>query len=49
MLLLAIMLVFIGVQFITMGLLAELQTRVYHEAQDKATYALREEIGTGES
>jgi glycosyltransferase involved in cell wall biosynthesis len=47
MLLLAIMLVFIGVQFITMGLLAELQTRVYHEAQDKATYALREEIGTG--
>ena len=47
MLLLAIMLVFIGVQFITMGLLAELQTRVYHEAQDKATYVLREEIGTG--
>jgi glycosyltransferase involved in cell wall biosynthesis len=49
MLLFAVMLVFIGVQFITMGLLAELQTRVYHEAQDKATYAVREEIGTGES
>lgn len=44
-LLLSILLVFIGVQFITIGLLAELQTRVYHEAQDKATYAIREIIG----
>jgi hypothetical protein len=38
-----------GVQFITLGLLAELQTRVYHESQDKATYVVREEIGTGGS
>jgi len=45
MLLLSILLVFIGVQFITIGLLAELQTRIYHEAQDKPTYAVRETIG----
>jgi glycosyltransferase involved in cell wall biosynthesis len=45
MLLLSILLVFIGVQFITIGLLAELQTRIYHEAQDKPTYAVRETNG----
>ena len=45
MLLLSILLVFIGVQFITIGLLAELQTRIYHEAQDKPTYAVRETVG----
>jgi hypothetical protein len=44
-LLLSILLVFMGVQFITIGLLAELQTRAYHEAQDKATYAVRETLG----
>jgi glycosyltransferase involved in cell wall biosynthesis len=44
-LLLAVLLVFIGVQFITIGLLAELQTRAYHETQDKATYAVRETVG----
>jgi glycosyltransferase involved in cell wall biosynthesis len=44
-LLLAILLIFMGVQFITIGLLAELQTRAYHEAQDKATYAVRERLG----
>jgi len=45
MLLLSILLVFMGVQFITIGLLAELQTRSYHEAQGKPTYAVRETIG----
>ncbi len=44
-LLLSILLVFIGVQFITIGLLAELQTRIYHEAQSKPTYTVREKIG----
>ncbi len=40
-LLLAIMLIFIGLQFITLGLIAELQARTYHESQDKPIYAIR--------
>ena len=44
-LLLAIMLVFVGVQFITMGLLAELQTRIYHESKKRPTYMVRETLG----
>ena len=32
----------IGVQFLTMGLLAEIMSRTYHESQDKPTYAIRE-------
>ena len=32
---------FIGLQFITVGLLAELMTRTYHEAQDKPIYNIR--------
>jgi glycosyltransferase involved in cell wall biosynthesis len=43
-LLLAILLVFIGVQFITMGLLAEIQTRIYHETSDKSIYVVKEII-----
>lgn len=45
MLLLAIMLIFIGFQFVTMGLLAELQARTYHESQDKPVYFVRKVIG----
>lgn len=41
-LLLGILLVFTGVQLITIGLLAELQARTYHESQDKPTYIIRE-------
>jgi glycosyltransferase involved in cell wall biosynthesis len=41
-LLLGILLMFTGVQFLTMGLLAELQARTYHESQGKPTYAIRE-------
>ena len=41
-LLLAILLVFTGVQLVTLGLLAELQARTYHESQDKPTYVIRE-------
>ncbi|HEX2445777.1 MAG TPA: glycosyltransferase family 2 protein [Vicinamibacterales bacterium] len=41
-LLLGILLIFTGVQLVTIGLLAEMQARTYHESQDKPTYALRE-------
>ena len=41
-LLLGILLIFAGMQFLTLGLLAELQARTYHESQDKPTYAVRE-------
>lgn len=44
-LLLAILLVMIGVQFVTMGLLAELIVRTYHESQDKQIFSVREELG----
>ena len=36
------MLVFTGLQLVTLGLLAELQARTYHESQNKPTYAIRE-------
>lgn len=36
------MLIFMGMQFISMGLLAEVQTRIYHESQSKPTYVIRE-------
>jgi glycosyltransferase involved in cell wall biosynthesis len=41
-LLLGILLFFTGVQFFTVGLLAELQARTYHESQDKPVYVIRE-------
>ncbi|MEQ1868432.1 MAG: glycosyltransferase family 2 protein [Vicinamibacterales bacterium] len=41
-LLFAILLVSTGVQLITIGLLAELQSRTYHESQSKPTYVIRE-------
>jgi glycosyltransferase involved in cell wall biosynthesis len=41
-LLFGILLVFTGLQFLTIGLLAELQIRTYHESQNKPTYAIRE-------
>jgi glycosyltransferase involved in cell wall biosynthesis len=40
-LLLAILLIFMGLQFITLGLLGELQARTYHEAQNKPVYVIR--------
>jgi glycosyltransferase involved in cell wall biosynthesis len=42
MLLFGILLIFTGVQLVTLGLLAELQARTYHESQDKPTYVIRE-------
>lgn len=41
------MLVFLGVQFISIGLLAEVQIRTYHEAQGKKTYVVRETASGG--
>ncbi|HEB72386.1 MAG TPA: glycosyltransferase [Nitrospirae bacterium] len=40
-LLLAVMLIFIGVQFVSIGLLAEMQSRTYHESQSKPTYVIK--------
>ena len=39
---LAVLLIVIGAQFISMGLMAELVTRTYHETQNKPIYAVRE-------
>lgn len=41
---LSIFMVFIGVQLITMGLLAEVLMRVYHEVQNKSIYVIRDII-----
>ncbi len=41
-LLLAVLLMFIGIQFVTFGLLGELMTRTYHEAQNKPIYVIRQ-------
>jgi glycosyltransferase involved in cell wall biosynthesis len=43
-LLLAVLLVVIGVQLITMGLLGEMVTRTYHESQNKPIYIVREVV-----
>ena len=40
-LLLGVFMVFTGIQLITIGLLAELQARTYHESQDKPIYVVR--------
>jgi glycosyltransferase involved in cell wall biosynthesis len=41
-LLFGILLIFTGVQLVTLGLLAEMQARTYHESQDKPIYVVRE-------
>ncbi len=43
-LLLAIFLIFIGIQFISMGLLGEMQARTYHESQNKPIYVIKETL-----
>ncbi len=45
-LLLGILLILAGFQFVTLGLLAELQARTYHESQNKPIYAIREILQT---
>lgn len=44
-LLLAVLMIFIGIQFVTSGLLAELIVRTYHESQHKPIYYVRRQIG----
>ena len=46
-LLLAVLLVIIGVQFVVMGLIAELTTRTYYETQGLRVYRVRQIIGRG--
>lgn len=45
-LLFGILLVFTGVQLLTVGLLAELQARTYHESQGKPIYVVRRVVET---
>ena len=40
-----ILLLFTGVQLVTLGLLAELQARALHETQDRPTYVIRQTLG----
>jgi glycosyltransferase involved in cell wall biosynthesis len=47
-LLLAVLLLLLGVQMTGMGLLAEMITRTYHEAQNKPIYAVREVLDADE-
>jgi hypothetical protein len=48
-LLLAVLLIFMGMQFISMGLLGELQARTYHEAQNKPIYTVRVVLDHGKT
>jgi len=45
-LLLGILLLFAGMQLVTLGLLAEMQARTYHESQNKPIYVVREIVET---
>lgn len=44
MLLLGVLLIIVGVQLVSMGLLADLMARTYHESQDKRPYTVRTAI-----
>jgi glycosyltransferase involved in cell wall biosynthesis len=44
-LLLAVLLVVIGLQFVSMGLLGEMLVRTYHESQRKPVYTIRDIVG----
>jgi len=43
-LLLAVLLVVVGVQFVSLGLLGEMLARTYHESQSKQIYVIKEEF-----
>jgi len=43
--LISIMLLLMGMQFVTMGLLGEISIRTYHETQNKRIYVIREAVG----
>lgn len=42
---LTLLLIFLGFQFITLGLIAEMLSRIYHEGLNKNVYSVREWIG----
>jgi glycosyltransferase involved in cell wall biosynthesis len=42
---LAILLILVGIQFISMGLLGEMMVRIYYEGQNKTTYVVKEILG----
>jgi len=46
-LLLGVLLLIIGIQFIGMGLLGEMIIRVYHESQKKPIYTIKKIFGSG--
>jgi glycosyltransferase involved in cell wall biosynthesis len=46
-LMLSVLLIILGVQFLVMGLLAELVVRTYHESQNKPVYYVREFLPPG--
>ena len=48
-LLLAVLLIVIGCQFIIMGLLGEMLARTYHESQNKPIYAIKEILDEGKA
>ncbi len=41
---LTILLLLVGVQFVTLGVLAEINVRIYHEMQQKPTYIIKETV-----
>jgi hypothetical protein len=43
-LLLAVLLVVVGVQFVSLGLIGEMLARTYHESQGKPIYVIKEEF-----
>jgi glycosyltransferase involved in cell wall biosynthesis len=47
-LLLGVLLIVVGIQFIGMGLLGEMVVRVYHETQKKPIYVVREVLGSAQ-
>lgn len=46
-LLLGVLMIIVGIQFIGMGLLGEMIVRVYHESQKKPIYAIKKILGPG--
>jgi hypothetical protein len=43
-LLLSVLLVVVGVQFVSLGLIGEMVARTYHESQHKPIYLIKEEF-----
>lgn len=41
MLMMAVLMIFLGIQFVTIGLISELQVRTYHESQNKPIYYVK--------